>query len=343
MGGKSSSSNQLNWSQGSETTTPWSAQAPYLEGAFGRAEGAYQDTMDRGPYMGDYVAQGDGRNEAAFNQAYGFGTDPRNTGYVQNQLNTSNNMMNSGSQWMERGATGLEGLSGDQTQNIINSAGQYADNPYIAGAIRAAMADANRQASESTIPNLYRSAAGSNALNSDRAALSQGVVERGLAEQAGNLSAQMRYDAYGRGINTAQNELNARRGAFGTLGQMGQGAAGLGMEGLGQGIANQSRLNQMSAAGAEGLRGLRQDKLDNDMARFEGQTNFPWAALNNFYNIIGNKSWGGTRNWSQVGGQQSEARQNPSTLETVGSGVSVLGSVLGGGRSGGGNSNFQFL
>jgi hypothetical protein len=53
-----------------------------------------------------------------------------------------------------------------QTQNNINTANQYANNPYIDQEVNAATYNANRSAAENDVPNLYRTAAGSGNLNS---------------------------------------------------------------------------------------------------------------------------------------------------------------------------------
>lgn len=349
MGNSSTKSgSQFSFQTGHEDTSPWSVQTPYLKNAFNKAEDAYNQTMATGPYQGDYVATGDAQNQAAFQQAYDFGTNKTNNGYVQNLLDQSNGWLNDGTSWMKQGAEGLASLAGDQTDNIISNASKYADSPYIAGAINAAMSDANRQASENTLPTLYRNAAGSNALNSDRAALGEGVVQRGLSDLAGNISADMRYKAYDKGIDTSKGEIDSRRQTAGALGQLGLNTANMGMSGVESGISDQSRLNQMSAAGAEGLRTLRQLGLDNDMAKFQGNTNFPWAALSNYYNIIGDKSWGGTRDWNQMGlGTSQETTTTKPGIGSIAGGV--LGGVSslfggGGGTSGGASSGlFGFL
>lgn len=351
MGGGSTTTNSSNWGfyskSGHESTGPWSVQAPYLSSAFSRAEDAYRRTMAKGPYQGDYVAQPDQKNADAFNQAFNFGTDKTNNGYVQNQMDNANEWVNLGTDWMKFGADGLKSLSGDQTQTIIDNAGKYADNPYIVGALNAAMADAERQAAETTVPNLYRSAAGSNALMSDRAALSQGVVDRGLAELAGKLSGEMRYNAWNKGIDTARGELDSRRQSYGAMAKLGQSNAELGVTGLAQGIANQSRLNQMSAAGAEGLRSLRQMGLDNDMAKYQGDINFPWQALANYYNIIGNKSWGGERDYSESGwstGQESSTTtKKPGVTDIAGGVIGGIGSLFSGGANSTASGLFSFL
>lgn len=340
-GGSTQTQNNTNWGTstkyGFENTEPWSVQTPYLKSAFSRAEDAYNRTMGKGPYAGDFVAQGNWMNDAAFNQAFNFGTDKTNNQYVQNQMDASNDWIKRASELMGWGDAGLRELSGDQTDNIIGAAGKYADNPYINAALQAAMADAQRQASESTVPNLYRAGAANNTLMSDRAALSQGVVDRGLAELAGNLSGKMRYDAYGKGIDTARGELDSRRNMYGGMARLGQDRAALGMQGLSTGIDNQNKLNRMSIGGAEGMRTMRQLGLDNAVQKYQQDINFPWQALANYYNIIGNKSWGSQRNYAEttnsMGGGQSttETRQNPGAGSIAGSVVGGADSLLSGG------------
>lgn len=330
---QNSSSNQIQWSQGVSQSAPWAVQTPYLQNAFQQAQNAYDTNMAQGPYKGDYVAGTTPQTTSAFNQAYNFGTNANNNASVQNQLDNSNGLINSGTDWANQGASGLAGLSGDQTQNLINQAGAYSNNPYISGAVNAAMYDANQEAANSTLPNLYRSAAGSNALNSDRATLQDATVRNNLNNQAANISSTMRQNAWNSGLSTAQNELNARRSGYGTLANLGQSAVGLGQAGLTSGIADQSRLNQMSAAGATGNQQNQQLDLNNAMAKYQGNQNFPWAALDNYYNVIGSNNWGGTTAWSQMGGGKSDSQttSNPGAASIAGGALGSIGSLLSGG------------
>lgn len=343
MSGGSKTENSTSWQTGKESTGPWIWQQFPLINAFNRAEGAYQDTLKNGPYQGDYVAQGDAKNEAALNQAYQFGMDPKNNAYIDNLFSRANGWLDEGSGYTTRGAAGLESLSGDQTQKIIDQGSQYANNPYISEAVKSAMIDANRNAAESAVPNLYRSAASGNTLMSDRAALAQGVVERGLAERALGLSGEMRYNALNSGLDRAVQELNNRRSTYGTMADLGTRVSSQGMTGLNEAIQDKGSLNQMSAAGAEGLRGLRQLALDNAMAKYEGKQNFPWAALQNFYSIIGGNNWGGERSYSGIGGESKTVKDNPSLMSTIGSGLGAVGSLFSGGTNSGASGLFSFL
>jgi hypothetical protein len=341
--GGSTNTNQTQWQNSITYTEPWRIQEPYLKSAFGRAEEAYQKGMNTGPYTGDYVATGDAQNAGAYNQAYGFGTNADSLGYIKNLLGQSNSWVNQGSDLGTYGAEGLKSLSGDQTDSILANASKYGNNSFISDAVQGAMLDANRNASESAVPNLYRSAARSNALNSDRAALAQGVVERGLAERAAALSAGMRQDAWNTGVGTSANELNNRRSTYGTLAELGTRLAGQGMTGLNEGIQDQGSLNQMSAAGAEGNRMLRQAELDNAMAKYQGNQNFPWSALQNFYQIVGDKSWGGMQASAGAGGSNTTETKQPSVTSQIGGGLGALGGLFSGGSSSAASGLFSFL
>lgn len=167
------------------TTAPsWAPQVGALTTAFGGATDAYNQQKAMGLYNGDYVAAPNQTQYDAYNQAAQFGG--ANGGVGQNQIDTGQNLM--GNYGNAQGALG--GMynfgSQDQTQNNINTANAYAENPWINDEVKAATAYANRNAAENDIPNLYRSAASSGNLNSDRTALAQGVVERGLGENAQN-------------------------------------------------------------------------------------------------------------------------------------------------------------
>ena len=347
MGGKTTNTNSTNWGIENTSTSPWSAQTPYILNAFQRAEDAYNQTMKNGPYKGDYIAGDNGQGARAFNQAFEFGTSDANRSFIGNMLSQANSWTNQGSDWMKAGADGLKDLSSDQTDNIISNGNKYAANPYISEAVKAAMIDANRNAAENDVPNLYRSAAGGNNLMSDRAALSQGVVERGLAEKAQGIFAQMRYDALNSGLDRAASEINNRRNTYSTLGDMGARAGQMGVAGIGQGIENQSRLNQMAAAGAEGLRGLRQDALDNDRMKWEAAQNHSWDALSRYYNVIGNKSWGSQGTRTYFGGSQGTTKEDPGLMSTIGGALGVGDALLGGvtklGTSLGRSGLFSFL
>jgi hypothetical protein len=183
------------------------------------------------------------------------------------------------------------------------------------------MRDANQNASENSIPNIYRASAASGGINSDRAALAQGVVERGLADKSADLTANLTNSAYTTGLSNAQQGNAQQLQADSQLGSLGSGILSQGITGTSQGINNQSTINNQTTGGANGATGLDQQTLNNLMAKYNGGQQFTWTQLQNLMSIIG-KSYG-----SQSTGT-STSQSNPSMMQNIGAGVGILGALF---------------
>lgn len=319
-----------------QTTAPsWQPQVGALTTAFGGATDAYNKQLGMGPYSGDYVAAPNQTQYDAYGQAAQFGG--ANGGVGQAQINAGQGLLGNYS----NASNALGGMynfgSQDQTQNNINTANQYANNPYIDQAVNAATYNANRNAAENDIPNLYRSAASSGNLNSDRAALSQGVVERGMRENAQNIGAQMRQGAWQNGLGTALSQNAQSQGA---LGNAASGYAGLGAQGSGmmsQGINDQTNLSNLYSTAGSGLNALQQSILNNQLAKYQGNISDTWSPVQNLYGIAGANNWGTTQNTSgtSIGISPVQNQQRPGALSYLGAGLGLAGSVAGLGMGGG--------
>jgi hypothetical protein len=327
-GGGSSGSGQT-YNIQNQTNDPWAPQQGYLLDAFNSAQGAYNQGMATGPYAGNYVAPQTGQQADANNNAYNWAM-----GTGSNTVGSILGMGGNNAQTGFNGATGALGALGtfagtNQTQNNIDNAGKYADNPYIGGMVDSAMHDAVRTASESTIPNIYRSAAGSGNINSDRAALAQGVVDRGLGEQAGNISANLRGNAYEQGINQALQGDAQGLQALSQEGSLGENMGQSGLNALSTGINDQGALVNQATAGANAnYQQANQNPLLNALQQYQGTSNFPWQQLQNYYNIIGNRSWGSQTTGTSMGTQSQQQQTNPSMMSTIGGGLGILGALL---------------
>lgn len=301
-------------------TDPWAPQQGYLKDAFAAAQSTYDKNMQAGPYGGDYVA-------APSQQQYGAYGNAVTQGY--NAQGFNNGMMSLGANNAAAGASGagsaMGGLlaqGGDQTQNNIDKANAYAAGMDIPGAVQAAMRDANRNASENVLPGIDRAAAASGGINSDRAALAQGVVQRGLAEKAGDLSATMRNAAYTSGLQNAQQANSLQNGALSAAGGLGAGLLSAGNGAQDAGIDNQTGLNANITGGANGATELDQAKLNNLMAQYQGKTGFGWSQLNNMMGVVGSQNWGNTQQGTTT------TQQNPSLLQNIGSGIGIASALF---------------
>ncbi len=79
----------------------------------------------------------------------------------------------------------------------------YADNPYLNDQITAALRDPYRQFTEQTMPGIDFGASTLGPGAGNRSEIARGIAERGYADRASDVAAQMRGDAYGTGLRTA--------------------------------------------------------------------------------------------------------------------------------------------
>jgi hypothetical protein len=96
----------------------------------------------------------------------------------------------------------------DPTQQIIDQAGQFADNPYTQGMIDAASRDVTRNLFENQLPGIDRAAVGGGNLNSTRAGVESAIAQRGAADRLADLSSDIRGKFFGQGLGMAQNQFN---------------------------------------------------------------------------------------------------------------------------------------
>lgn len=229
-------------------------------------------------------------------------------------------------------AGGLYGLAnfqnGGGTQSNIDAANAYANNPAISGQVTAAMRDATNQANESTIPGINQQAAGSGNINSNRPQIAQGIVQRGLDNKAADISANLRGNAYTTGLGLAEqnSEANNTNALSALLGRVsgGTAAANAGVNANSGAVGQQGGLYDIANAGISGQNTASQADLTNQGQAFNFQTNSPFQGLQNFYNLIGANSWGG----SSTGTSNSTTTKNPSILDMIGGSMHALGGMM---------------
>lgn len=269
-----------------ETVNPWAPQEQSLNYAFDQAKNAYGQAQGaQGP--DNFVAQFTPDQLAVFNKMMGATGSAETAGGAGAALSTAG---------ANSTAAGLNDLGAytpkGGTDYNINAAGQYADNPYISGAVDAAMRDASRAVSEQALPQIGRNAALTGNVNSSKRAISEGIVQRGLAEKTADVSANMRNSAYNNGLTLAQNEANSSNDAI-LKAAMARVSGGNDATATGtSALTAQNGLFDTAAKGASGVLSGNQAALDEQAAKYNFDTKAPFEALNNYYDIIGDKSWG---------------------------------------------------
>jgi hypothetical protein len=303
------------------SSAPWSVQQPYLTQAFQQA-GTNLANANGNTYTGQQVAQFTPEQLAAFKAQTAYSSN--STG-ADTSTNVGINTANAGSGALTDAFAALKGYTPQGgTQANIDAATAYANNPATDGMITAAMRDANRSVSEDVLPQLARS----NSLNgntmSSRNAISQGLVQRGLADKTADVSAQIRGDQYNKGLALAEQNSEANNSNIlqAILGQAsaGNNAVNTGVGAIGSGIQQQGGLFDIANAGAAGGQQNTQNQIDNAKGMSEYATGTANQNLQNFWNIIGSQNWGGT--------QQGTSTSTPSMWNTIGSALGMGASLF---------------
>lgn len=213
----------------------------------------------------------------------------------------------------ENAASGLAGMAyGDSAGGNINNAQRYAAGLDLDGLTDAATYGARRQTAEETLPSMYRANAATGNLNSDRAALAEGVVQRGLAENAQNIRSQLGADAYKMGLGFAQNDQaqsaqnlanagqlfnagsNLRQAGLTSAADINNAAAGLRQAGFTSSADIYNAINQLKAqnftnAGSlsNSSNALRADALSNSGNLYGQLGQLGLSAAGQGYNTVG--------------------------------------------------------
>ena len=251
--------------------------SPFLGFGFNQAQNALQNALGGGLYGGPTLAGLDPAQQQAYS---GILNQASNNQGLANQATTmGSNLMNAGAGF------------GTNAQNIFNmanptqtmqTANMYANNPFLDDTVNASMRAARRQVFESDIPGARLQSASTGNPRSSRLAIKEGLIERGLAEQAGDLRAQLGQQAFNTGLNQANadisNALAANTGLANAFSQ-GQNTMGFGQQfGFNQADALQ-RAGQM-------MQGQNQAEMDDAQKQFYMGQDRPMSLINQYLAMI---------------------------------------------------------
>lgn len=312
--------------QQQQKVDPWSGQQPYLLDAFQKAQGLSGSGTK---YTGDFIASPTDQQVGAFQNA--LTSSQGGLSAANSQIGIGQNLAQTGTQGAQQALGGLfQTANSNPTSQIVADAGKMADNPFIEGMVGAAMRDVNRNANEVVLPGITQTAAATGNLNSNRRSISEGIVQRGLNDQAGDISAGLRGQAYSQGLNLAAGNqdrmLEALRGAGGLAGGM----AGTGLGGMQGGVqSGLDATNQANLASAN-LSTFNQAPIDNAVMKSDYANNFDWNNLSKYYGIIGGNSWGSNSAGSMSGTNNNTgtSQTTPSTMQNLGMMSSIMGSLF---------------
>jgi hypothetical protein len=301
-------------------------QQPYLTQAFNSASGALNQAGNA-TIPQNFTALYNPNQVDAFNQMLNYGTG--NGSIPSSSAAAGGTASNAASTGISNAVDGLANFTPQGgTQSNINAANQYVAGQNIPAQVQADMQMANQEAKYVGNPGIDAAAAGTGNINSSRDAIEHGLLQTNLAETAGNLGANLQANDYNTGLGLAEQNseaANANNIAALTGGLYGS-AMGLNAgTGANTGAVNSAGgLYNIAQTGISGQQAAAQAPLTNESQQFTANTNDPFAALQNFYNIIGANNWGN----QTTGSGQSTTTSTPSTAAQIGGWTNFVGSLL---------------
>ena len=327
-----------NTSTANSSTTPWAPQAAGLEKAFTDALGAYgKASQTQAPT--DFTASFSPEQLQAFRAMVGYGS---NNALPNGQASAATGLTSAGTSGITGALSGFAGYNPAATNNtdsLIASAKQYAAGQDIDAQVNSAMRTAKDTARDITLPGIEQRAAGGGNTNSSRTGVAQGIVERGLAQQAADMKGSLSSAAFQNGLTLAQQQAqNNNTATLAALG--GQGALGSSAASAGQSFGNSSvdnMLKQLTAAatGGAGLTDAQQATLTNQLKQYQSGVQSPYGALSGLIGLL-QGNYGSTTTANTTGTGRS-------TQETQASPLSIAGGLIGAGTSLFGSGGFNIL
>lgn len=306
---------------------PWGPQAKHLKRIFDEAKRIYDERSQEGFFGGDLYAGLNDTQRQALQQAIQL-SQGAGSQLAQNAMQQANLGMSAGQGFLSN-AQGIYNMLQNPQQSLLNTTAMFANNPYLDAQIDAANRDVQRQLTEQVLPGIATHAAATGNTNSSRTGVAEGIALRGAQDRMADTAAQMRSDAYNRGMQMASNTLGQQiQGQLGANQQLGD-AWRQGMSGANTALAlAQGNIESMLNAG--GIQQMdEQARLNEAYQRWLGQDQRQQSLLNDYYNIIGSGNWGGTQTTTQSGGKGGGLFGN-----LLGTGL-VIGSGFMGGPAGG--------
>lgn len=217
-----------------------------------------------------------------------------------------------------------------QAQSFLNANVNQYMSPYIGEVENRAIENANR-ALRQNVNQIGDQARAAGAFGGSRQGISEGVATAETARSVGDLSAQLRDQAFARATGLIQADQDRAFNAARANQMAGLQGAGLRLNAANQlgslaGLQQQARY--MDAAALEGVgsqrQGLQQARLDDAYKRWLEQRNYPIEMLNLRLGATSATPYGGTQTQTRTGGGGNSFLTG---LGAVGTGVGMLANL----------------
>jgi hypothetical protein len=177
------------------------------------------------------------------------------------------------------------------------------------------MLSGEQTARDVTLPGIQQGAAISGNTDSSRNGIAQGLVERGLGEQAASLQNSLTGQAFGQGLDLASSNANANNSAtlqaLSNWGALGTGGLNAGTNATTNAINGQSNLYGLAENAGQGLTQNAQNALDNQLKQYQAGISNPYLPLQGYMGLVGSQLYGSNSTGT------STKQTDPSALSTV--------------------------
>ena len=293
---------------------------PFWQQALGSASALNNDITANPAYSGQRVAD---LNPYQVSSANSLGNYAAQTAGMPSAFNNVGlNNLQAGNNFGSN-ANSIYSLAGyDPTNYVLNTANQYANNPYVNGVISAANRDVVRDLGENQLAGINRAAEGTGNVNSSRAGVQDAIAQRGAMDRMADTAANIRSQFFGQGLSQAQNQWNQNITNQLNANNQLLSASNLGSNllGAGQTYAG-NNFNQGQSAGGV-FQNQNQNVLNGNMNQFNESIQNRIAALNALNGTVGaGQGWGG-------GPTTSTTTGTPSLVSALGGAALGAGTLM---------------
>jgi hypothetical protein len=249
---------------GSKTTKAPKYQRTAQKKLYGQADSVYNQAAANAPT--DFYAGMDPTTKAGIyaSQGYASGAGKQAADLVAGSANPA--IQGGVAGGLGSSAALLQASLADPTASNIASATSYADNPWVDGAIQAALRDSTRQLTEGDLPQLDRGAVAGGNTNSSRTGAREAILERGWSDRAGDISSALRSGLYSSGLGLAEQGREANLGGLGVAGGLFSNLYGRGVDAAGAGQNMNYNNFDATIRGGQALQADAQGEINGQIA-----------------------------------------------------------------------------
>ncbi|TFU06172.1 hypothetical protein EUV02_03940 [Polymorphobacter arshaanensis] len=301
-------------------------QKPFLQTAFNGAQDLFKQKSGSAAYGGERYAGMDGQAQQTLDALRKYSTGAG--------MGAASRIGQAGSTLLDGAAEGAHGsadayarMAGtDATAGNIAAARAYANNPEIDGMVTAATRDVTRNLNEGTLPGIDRQATASGNINSSRAGVAAGIAQRGAADSIADVSANIRGQAYDRGLSLAEqargtnlSAMGNSAGIFGNQVSQGAGTIGAGLDATYGNYDEATKAAALGQADRQGYDTAAKSQWDENDVRQQ-------KLLDAYYGTIGANQWGQKVNTTGT----EKATKNPGLVGGLLGAASTAAGIYGG-------------